>query len=244
MPGKAEDALAGRGPGLPERREHRPKGEARQSSTDFDGPARLAIDGKTEWRLRRGEVDDPHRHLRRPLVGSGPQGTRAHRTAGDLEPDRWQPPGATGRRPDLVLDEKRVPLWTQDIESAPQLSAEFSPSGERSLTFVAAFADDPRASTGRARQQGWRKAGRSAGRTVSPHTLTLVPGRPLAIEPGSTLTVTIEHGSKKGDRTLGRFRISITGDDRAGEFARTPEKVLAILKTPDGQRTEAQRAEV
>jgi hypothetical protein len=56
--------------------------------------------------------------------------------------------------------------------------------------------------------------------------------------------VTIEHGSKKGDRTLGHFRVAMTEDDRAAAFARTPSPVLAILKMPAEKRTEAQRKEV
>jgi Protein of unknown function (DUF1553)/Protein of unknown function (DUF1549)/Planctomycete cytochrome C/F5/8 type C domain len=217
------------------------KGEARQSSTDFDGPARLAIDGNTNGDYVAAKstthtaiTDDPWWEV--DLKGSEPIERLAiwNRTDSNLQ-------GRLAGARILVLDDKRVPLWTQVIESAPQLSADLSPSGERSLTFAAAFADDPKASTdvfGSKDGKGWSSP--TGGR----HFLTLVPGTAAAIEPGSTLTVTIEHGSKKGDRTLGHLRISTTGDDRAGEFARTPEKVLAILKTPEGQRTEAQRSEV
>ena len=219
------------------------KGEARQSSTDYDGPPRLAIDGNTNGdyveaksTTHTANSDDPWWEV--DLKGVEPIERLAiwNRTDGNLQ-------GRLAGARVILLDDKRVPLWTQSIEPAPQSSAEFSPSGERPLTFAAAFADDPRASTdilGVKEGKGWSVSGHRDGR----HTLTLVAGTAAAIEPGSSLRVTVEHGSKKGDRTLGRFRISTTGDDRAGEFARTPEKVLAILKTPDGQRTAAQRLEV
>jgi Protein of unknown function (DUF1553)/Protein of unknown function (DUF1549)/Planctomycete cytochrome C len=218
------------------------KGEARQSSTAFDGPARLAIDDNTNGHYTEAKStthtaisDDPWWEL--DLKANGPIDRLViwNRTDGNLQ-------GRLAGAKILILDDRRDPLWSQSIKTPPQTSAEFSPIGERSLTFVAAFADDPQTSADVLSKTG--KGWTVAGMAERPHALTLVLGSPLAIEPGSTLTVTVDHGSKKGDRTLGRFRVSLTGDDRAGEFARTPAKVLAVLKTPADQRTEAQRAEV
>jgi hypothetical protein len=219
------------------------KGEARQSSTDFDGPARLAIDGNTNGdyvaaksTTHTAASDDPWWEVDLKDAGPVDRVTIWNRTDSNLQ-------GRLSGARIILLDDKRVPVWTQAIETAPQLNAEFSPSGERAIAFAAAFADDSKAAPdvlGAKEGKGWVVGG-PGGRS---HALTLVPGTAQAIEPGSTLTVVVEHGSKKGDRTLGRFRLAITGDDRAGEFARTPEKVLAILKTPAEQRTEAQRSEV
>jgi hypothetical protein len=219
-----------------------PKGEARQSSTDFDGPARLAIDGNTigdyfaaKSTTHTANSDDPWWEV--DLKEAGPVERLAiwNRTDGNLQ-------GRLAGARVVVLDEKRVATWTQAIDPAPQASAEFSPSGERPLAFVAAFADDPSTPAdvlGAKPGKGWSPLGDG-----KPHTLTLVPGTAQAIEPGSTLTITLEHGSKKGDRTLARVRLATTGDDRAGEFARTPEKILTILKAPADRRAEAQKAEV
>ncbi len=63
----------------------------------------------------------------------------------------------------------------------------------------------------------------------------------MAIAPGSTLTVTIEQVSRRAKHTLGRFRLLVSDDERAGELARTPENVLAALRTPSADRTESRR---
>ena len=141
----------------------------------------------------------------------------------------------------LILDEGREPVWSRAIDKAPQTSAEFSPGGERPIAFVVAFADDPGSPAevlGVEQGQGWTFA-----RDGRPHALTLVPDKAQAIEPGSTLTVAVEHGSEKGDRALGRFRVATTRN-WAGEHARTPGKILAILNTPTDRRPEAHRGEV
>ncbi len=219
-----------------------PTGDARQSSTAFDGPARLAIDGNTNGDYVQAKStthtapsDDPWWELDLKSVGPIDRLTLWSRTDGMLQ-ERLN--GAKI----LILDDQRNPVWTQPIDKAPTLSAEFSPSGDRALTFAAGFADDPKISADVLSKsaKGWSVA------TLEnrPRALTLVLGTPLSIEPGSTLTVTLDHGSKKGDRTVGRVRVGVTDDDRAGEFARIPSTILGLLQTPDGQRTESQRREV
>jgi len=218
------------------------KGDARQSSTDFDGPARLAIDGNTDGDFATAKStthtavsDDPWWEVDLKQTGPIDRVVLWSRTDGNLQTR------LNGARL-LVLDETRQPVWTQMIETAPKTSAEFSIGGGRAITFVAAFADDPRVTPdllGTKPGKGWTVANDG-----QPHTLTLVPASPLTLEIGSTLTLAIDHGSKQGKQTLGRFRVAITGDDRAVEFARTPANILAILKMPEVQRSEAQKLEL
>ncbi len=97
-----------------------PKGEARQSSTDFDGPARLAIDGNTDGDYTKAKStthtelsDDPWWEV--DLKEAGPVDRVAiwNRTDSNLQ-------GRLAGARIVLLDEKRVPIWTQAIEQAPQ----------------------------------------------------------------------------------------------------------------------------
>ena len=223
------------------------RGEATQSSTAFDGPARLAIDGNTDGRYfeaksttHTDQTDDPWWEV--DLKAAGPIDrvvvwNRADGVQGRL----------AGARVSL-LDEARKPVWTQVIAEAPQTSAELSPSGVRTVPFVAAFADYSQPNFDAASvidnkdvaNKGWAVA----GQTGRPHALTLLPANPVDLEPGSTLAVTIEQLSRFDNHTLGRFRLSTSEDERAGEFARTPAGVLAILTADPAARTDAQRAEL
>ncbi|WP_435008221.1 DUF1553 domain-containing protein [Tundrisphaera lichenicola] len=219
-----------------------PKGEASQSSTDFDGPAKLAIDGNTDGdytsaksTTHTASMDNPWWEV--DLKSNGPVDRVAiwNRTDSDLQSR------LDGARI-VLLDEKRNPVWTQLIEKAPKLSAEFAPSGDRPIVFAAAYADEPGAADviAEGKGKGWKVDG-PFGR---PHALTLVTDAPVIVEEGSTLVVAIEQEAKEAGRTLGKFRVSTSNDERAGEFARTPSAVLAILRTPPDQRTDAQRKEI
>ena len=82
------------------------------------------------------------------------------------------------------------------------------------------------------------------GQPGRPHDLTLVPASPIEIEPGSRLSVTIQQLSRFDEHLIGRFRIAVTDDDRAGEYARMPESIRSALKTDSGRRTEEQQSEL
>ncbi len=218
------------------------RGEASQSSTDFDGPARLAIDGNTDGDYTRAKStthtarsDDPWWEV--DLKAAGPVDRIAiwSRTDGGLQAR------LDGARI-VLLDEKRNSVWTREVAEAPKVSAEFTPSGERPIAFAAAFADEPGAADviGDVKGKGWTVIG-PPGR---PHALTLVAAAPIAIEPGSSLSVSIEQRSKEPGRTLGRARLATSGDDRASAIARTPPAVLAALRVAPADRTEAQKSEV
>ncbi len=225
-----------------------PKGEARQISTAFGGTASRAIDGKTDGRYFEAlstthtlDADDPWWEV--DLKGEGPIEKIAiwNRTDGGLQ----------FRLSDfrvVVLNERREPVWSQTIAKAPDPSVELSPSGAKEIRFAAALADYSQASFDASNvlnnadpaSRGWAVGG-GVGK---PHALTLLPANAIEYETGSTLSVTIEQASKFENHTLGRFRLSISDDDRAGEFARLPESLLAIVRTAPEARSDAQKAEL
>ena len=75
------------------------------------------------------------------------------------------------------------------------------------------------------------------GQTGQAHSLTLLAASPVEIQAGWRLHVTLEYASQLPEQTLGRFRISTTGDPRARDAAHTPPAILAILQTPVARRT-------
>ncbi len=223
-------------------------GEAKQSSTDFEGVAKRAIDGNTDGRYNEAK-------------------STTHTAASD---DPWWEVDLTNARPidrvmvwnrtdsglhvrlsDFrvsVLNDKHEPVWTQDVKAPPNPSAEYAVSAAKPVTFAAAFADYAQpmfdASSVLSNKDTTNKGWGVGGQTGKPHFLTLIPASRVEIAPGTTFALTIEQLYKMEKHTLGRFRIAVSEDDRAAEFARTPASVLAILKTAPDQRTEAQRIEV
>lgn len=225
-----------------------PRGEATQSSTGFDGPAKLAIDGNTNGHYAEGKStthtlvsDNPWWEVDLKQVQAVDRVAIWNRTDNDLHTR------LSGFRISL-FDEKREPVWTQLVKAAPHPSVEFPLSAAKDVSFVAAFSEDPETSSSAAdvlnntkvATQGWGPGG-MAGR---PRALTLLTATPLVVEPGSTLTIAIEQVSKRAKHTLGRFRLLVSDDERAGELARTPENVLAVLRTPRAARTDAQSQEL
>lgn len=225
-----------------------PRGEATQSSTGFEGPPRLAIDGNTNGHYTEGKStthtevsDNPWWELDLKQVQAVDRIAIWNRT------DHGLHTRLSGFRISL-LDEKREPVWTQVVQAAPHPSAEFPLSRAKDVRFVTALSEDPETSATAAdvlnnkkvATQGWGPGG-TAGR---PRALTLLTAAPLAVAPGSTLTVTIEQVSKRAKHTLGRFRLLVSDDERAGELARTPENVLLVLRTAGADRTDAQHQEL
>jgi hypothetical protein len=223
------------------------RGAASQQSTDFGGPAELAIDGNTSGDYAAGSTthtalaDDPWWEL-------------------DLKSERpierivvWNrvDSGLHVRLKDFrveVLGADRGTRWQSKFAEAPNPSVEMTPGGPRAVPLAAAYAEFS--------QKGFEArhvlAEKSAGdkgwaigpRVGEPHALTLIPASPLEAPPGSVLELTIEQLSKHENHTLGRFRVAASGDAGVSEYARTPPAILGILKSPAAERSEAARGEV
>ena len=221
------------------------RGEARQSSTGFNGPAQLAIDGNTDGGYEKAKSTTHTEQSDDPWWEVDLQSSRAvdrvvvwNRTDGDL-----------GKRLSgfrvILLDKDRREVWTQDDSEPPSPSLEISLSGARGIRFVAAHADYEQKKFEAAsvldnpdpKEKGWAVGG-GEGRD---HRLTLIAESPVDLAAGSMLTVTLAQESKHEYHTLGRFRLSGTSDPNVGEHARTPASVLAILRTEPENRTEQER---
>ncbi|HEY2586419.1 MAG TPA: DUF1553 domain-containing protein [Tepidisphaeraceae bacterium] len=102
-------------------------GKAKQSSTDFDGPAKLAIDGNTDGDFRKAKSTTHTKKSNNPWwevdLGKSQQLDKIalwNRTDGGLQ-DRL------GHFVLLVLDEQHKPVWQTKIGPAPKPSLALTP---------------------------------------------------------------------------------------------------------------------
>jgi len=228
------------------------KGEATQSSTDYNGPAKLAIDGNPDGDYGKGSVTHT-------AISDNPWWEVDLRSAVPIDQIvLWNRTGGVeGRLANFrisLLNENREPVWQQEIAEAPMPSRELSLGGARKVSLGAAIADhaqggfpaenvlDELAESKGKKPKGDAAAGWAVGGAADqPHFLTLVPEQGIDLVPGSRLVVTIEQKSPHPQHTLGRFRLTASSDPRAAEFARVPSRILAILRTPSDQRDGAQK---
>ena len=220
------------------------KGEAKQISTDFAGEAKLAIDGNTNGQYFEAK-------------------STTHTAAGrdpwwevDLKVDQKIDRIAVWNRTDsnvgerlsnfkvIILNDKREPIWQQDVAMPPNPSSEFSVTGQRTIVFETAVADYTQAGFDPAhvlknkdpKAKGWAVGG-AIGQT---HSLTLIAKNGIEIPAGATLTITIDQASEFPNHTLGHFRFSVTNEAKVEEWARTPAAVITALATTASERTPEQ----
>ena len=215
-------------------------GEAKQSSTAYDGPARLAIDGNTDGNFAGAHSTT---HTETSTDPWWELDLKSNTTVDRLV--LWnRTDGAQERLSQfriVLLDEKRNPLWERMVANHPAPQAEFRPDGSRMVNFQYASADYSAQQFGAElvlknpdpAKRGWSVAPRLGER----HTLMLVPAEPFTIEPKSKLVLTLEQQSQHEHATLGAFQITQTSDPRAESFARVPAPVLTALSRPDSIRT-------
>ena len=222
-------------------------GEAKQSSTAFDGPARLAIDGNTDgdyagakstthtetskdpwWELDLMSVRD----IERIVVWNRTDGSQ----------DRL------GNFRIALLDGQRNVLWEQRATTAPNPRSVFIPDGTRPVSFSSASATFSQKDFNPADVLD-NKDPRTRGWAVAPkfgeaHSLTLTLADAVTTGAGSNVVVTIEQLSKYDHATIANLRLQKSSDARASVFAKVPAEVLAKLKKSPGQRTSAEREDV
>ena len=215
-------------------------GKATQSSTDYAGPPEYAIDGNTDGQYEKMSVthtevsDNPWWEL-------------------DLTKDSaidriaiWNRAGEgvykrlAGFRLSM-LDANRNVLWSQNIAEPPNLSAEYSPSNTRDISFVAGLADfqqdgfaPEEVFDGKTEpENGWAIGG-SVGQS---HRLTLVPSAAIEVKENTILRLIVEQNSPYANHLLGRFQVNTTDDAAVIERAGLPQNIVAIIDKAADQRS-------
>ncbi len=224
-----------------------PEGKATQSTTSYNAPASYGVDGNTDGNFDNKSVthtetaDNPWWEVDLGSLQPIDQIVVWNRTDNNLQ-SRLKNFRVS------ILDADRKTVWEQKEAKPPQDSTTFAASSSRPVTFSQAFADYE--------QQGFpashvldvdtkEKTGWAVGgQTAEPHTLTLTAEKPFTIGAGEKLVITIDQQSKYDKHTLKRFRIATTGDNRAAELARVPDKLRTILQQPSTDRTPAAQQEL
>jgi mono/diheme cytochrome c family protein len=225
------------------------QGTAKQISTDFNGPAQLAIDGNTDGHYFNGksvshtkEGNDPWWEVDLKQDAPIERIVLWSRTDADF---RQLLHGATLQ----ILNAERAVVWSQKIEQELSPSLELSiDDQQQSIPFSLALADHsqegfPASSvieSGDKRPEGWA----IAPQIGQSHSLTLLPAKGVSITEGRLLNVTLEQQSKHANHTLGCFRISVSDDARAAMLAKLPREILAIAQQPKAQRSEKSQQEL
>jgi hypothetical protein len=217
------------------------RGTATQSSTDYGGEARLAIDGNTNGDYFTARSTTHTAPSTNPWWEVDLGGTRPldrivlwNRTDNGLHT-------RLNQFVVQVLDEQRQVVWQVQVAEAPHPHREFPLSGIRALSFAAAAADFT--------QQGFsptdvlkaqsepEKGWAVAPRQGEPHQLLLTLGAPVVVPPEWSLVVTIEQLSKFDDHTLTSVRVGETADPRIAEQAAYPPEIVALLGQPAQDRS-------
>jgi hypothetical protein len=226
------------------------QGTASQKSTYADATAARANDGNTAGAYDKGSV--AHTGI----------GTEDPWWEVDLKAEHpvnrivvWNRSEAAERLAGfrvVALDAQRRPVWEKSGNPAAA-EIPFGLGGSREIPFAAAAADFVQAdfdesrilsnnSTAKPRgsQAGWAIGG---SQSVA-HSLVLATAAPVDIPAGSTLRITIAQQSPHANHTLGRFRLSATGQPAAARLTEIPRELAGILALPAAQRDIAQKATV
>jgi hypothetical protein len=220
-------------------------GRATQSSTAFDGPAALAIDGNTDgdyfgarstthteaeanpwWEVRLADT----RPIERIAIWNRTDGGTGARLANFRV---------------LVLDETRNVVWRQDVAEPPSPHRDVTPSGKQTVQLAQALADFSQSGfpvASALKQPNLTRSGWGvAPQQTTPHAATFVAAAPFGNGEALVLTIRLEHRFRNPGYNLGRFRLSVTNDPGRLQRATVPPTVLAVLDTPAEKRTKEQR---
>ena len=222
-------------------------GKATQSSTDFAGPPEYAIDGNTDGKYENKSVTHT-------AVSDNPWWELD--LTKDVAIDRiviWNRAGENlyQRLANFrlsMMDADRNVIWSQNIAEPPNLSAEYSPSNIRDISFAAGLADFQQDGfapnevfDGKTEpENGWAVG----GRIQESHRLTLVPSAPIEVKENTILRLIVEHNSPYANHLLGRFQVNTTDDASVIERAGLPQNIVAILDKAADQRSAEEQTQL
>jgi mono/diheme cytochrome c family protein len=207
-------------------------GTVTASSEDFGGKNEYVNDGKTDGQFNNRSVShtkiekDPWIEIDLGELNSIDRIALWNRT--DNAPAIQQ--RLRGYRVSL-LNENRDVVWEQTPKDVPTPNSEFNTGGPSKLPLAVAFADHeqdgfPATAVLQQDKNGWAIAPK-VGR---PHTLTLLPRQPVALE-DVDLILTIEQESKFPKHLLDRFRVAMTSDQGLAKVAEVPPEILHLVRS-------------
>jgi mono/diheme cytochrome c family protein len=219
-----------------------PKGKASQSSTDYDGPAHLAIDGNTDGDFAKAKSTT---HTRTETDPWWELDLGEEMAVGEIVVWNRSDGNVHTRLSNfkvLALDAARKPVYQTTVKEPPTYWVKLPTAGQQNVALANATAtfsqsdfDVSEAIAGKADQpNGWA----IGGATGKAHTAIFECATKVGEEGGTQLrfTLTQIYG---GGHTLGRFRLSATSHPKPVRVL--PAEIEAILALVPEQRTEAQR---
>jgi Protein of unknown function (DUF1553)/Protein of unknown function (DUF1549)/Planctomycete cytochrome C len=237
-------------------------GKATQSSTAYEGHARLAIDGSTHPHFATG------RSISHTAFNDNPwwevelaEPTRVDRVV--LWNEDSHPYRMIGARVSL-LDAERMPIWERTLLSSPDLTATFTVD-DKALQFASAGATSERKGFPArhaieyrdAKRHGWSPDPNADG----PQGLVLGLERPFVAKDanqseiggqgsgdrGQGLRIVIDQQAQVGEhkrQTLGHFRVLVSDDPRAANAATVPAEIREIALAHSNKRTPEQAKKI
>jgi hypothetical protein len=223
-------------------------GAASQSSTAYDAPARLAIDGNTSGDFESAKSTTHTEPSQNPwwevdLKTAQPIDSVVlwNRTDNQLEK-------RLSNFRFLVLDEQRAEVWRKSVKDAPKPSSTFSLDGSQMIELTAAFTDSLRRDSDLKnvisekpdRKSGWKVEVEDR----QPHFLTLLLAQPVAVPAGAHLQLTVNQFAQRDRPPPARLRVSVSDDERISDYAQIPDSILQVLSRSPAQRSEQERSDL
>ena len=212
---------------------------ATQSSTSYDAPAKLAVDGNTDGKFDAGSTthnqaeDNPWWEVDLGTSVAVERLAVWNRTDGNVGSR------LVGFRV-VALDANRKTVWESMVSEAPKTKIELATNGERTITAKFASADfsqndfEVSKAIDTDKKSGWAVATQFG----QAHAAVFELASPLTEGDGAVLTLVLDqsYGSK---HLLGKFRLQAT--TQKAPVRELPKEVLAVLTMDDSKRSEAQR---
>lgn len=214
-------------------------GKATQSSTDYDGPPQLAIDGNTDGHYANAKStthtaveNNPWWEVDLQSAIDVSKVVIWNRTDGNVG-------GRIAGAKLVLLDANREVLWQQPLAAVPNPSLDVTIDGISSVNLVAVSAEPVATSLSAAavlapvidRAKAWIVGESNAGAS-----LTLYPAASIHVKAEAKLVLSIRQQSTRAGELLKRFRISVTRDPAMLLRSKVPAEVLAIIDQPAAQR--------
>ena len=223
-----------------------PQGEASQSSTAFEGAARLAIDGNKDGDFDKKSTThteqstNPWWELDLKTAQKIDRINVWNRTDHDLQSR------LAGVQIQL-LDENRKLIWVRNVTDAPSPKVTYGLNGIDPFRFKNVFADSSGGKSdlktlieepGEKKGKGWNINSDDDKR----HSLTLLMERPIETVAGTKLRVVIEQNARHDRCPPALFRVSSSSDEHIADYAALPEPLLRSISKKPNERSGSDRA--